>query len=175
VAPLLAAVLTVWFVLSLLNQVKDGAAIARIRRWIPLGLIPTWTFFAPNPVKTDTRLIYRTDDGPDGWTPWREVYYGTARPAWRWFFNPNLIPNKAVSDLTGALVTRGEAAFRDRSGTLSAPYIALLETVVRAAARPTDSLVQFALVRTSNTPGGRDVRIAFLSEVHEVQPAAGRS
>lgn len=162
----LATVLIAWWVISACNQYRRGVLTHRLRRHIPLGLIPSWTFFAPNPARADSRLIWREERGGQ-WGGWRELHYGFAPVASRWLVNPELIENKAISDLVSSLLHL-DAERDDRSPLLSAPYITLLSFVV-SQPRPADcSAVQFAIVRTSRTFRERQVDLAFVSEVHDL-------
>lgn len=162
----LAAVFIVWWVISAVNQYRTGALTWRLRRHIPLGVIPIWTFFAPNPARSDSRLIWREERNGE-WSGWQELHYGYAPAASRWLVNPELIENKAITDLVSALL-RIDAEVGDRSTLLSSPYITLLSFVVRQP-RPSDcSAIQFAIVRTSRASRERQVALAFLSEVHDL-------
>jgi hypothetical protein len=160
----LAAVLAVWWTISALNQFHSGAWTRRVRRYIPLELIPLWTFFAPNPARADSRLVWREEHNSK-WGNWRELHFGFASAGGRWLANPELILNKAVSDLVGSLLSLPK---EDRSVLLSSAYLALLN-IVLAQPRPAGcSSLQFAVVRTSAGSFDRHVEVAYLSEVHEV-------
>ena len=56
-ASALATILTIWFVLSALNQIDPIST--RLAPYDPLGLLPRWTFFAPHPGIYDYHLLYR--------------------------------------------------------------------------------------------------------------------
>lgn len=160
----LAAIFVVWWVISACNQFRSGDVTLRLRRHIPLGLIPLWTFFAPNPARADSRLVWREERNGQ-WGGWQELHYGFAPTASRWLVNPELIENKAVADLVSSLL-RVRPELDDRSALLSSPYVTLLSLVVRQP-RPADcSSIQFAIVRTSRAAVARRVDVAFVSEVH---------
>ena len=88
--------------MSALNQFDSGAWTLRIRRHLPFGVIPLWTFFAPNPARADTRIVWRAERGA-GWSGWQELHFGFASARRRWIINPELTLNKAVSDLVNSL------------------------------------------------------------------------
>jgi hypothetical protein len=162
----LISTFAIWWLVSALNQFRCGALTARLRRHIPFGLIPSWTFFAPNPARADTRLVWREQRGGE-WSGWRELHFGFAPIDKRWLVNPQLILNKAVADLNrslGQLVPELD----DRTVTLSSAYVALLNIVIAQLQSGECSAVQFALVRSSGISIPRRVDIAFLSEVHSV-------
>jgi hypothetical protein len=162
----IAAVFAIWWAISACNQFRSGACTLRLRRHIPLGLIPLWTFFAPNPARADSRLVWREEHGAE-WSGWRELHFGFAPASSRWLLNPELILNKSVADLVGSLL-RVCSERGDRSALLSSAYVTLL-SIVLAQPRPTGcSSIQFAVVRTSAVSLARRIDIVFLSEVHEV-------
>ena len=166
---LIVAVFVAWFAVSVANQFRSGALTARMRRHIPLGLIPLWTFFAPNPARADSRLIWRAEVG-GSWRDWREVHFGFGSAGTRWLVHPHLISNKAIADLVNSLLrVDARTVGADRSTVLSSSYVALLSIVVDCSASEAGcSAVQFAVVRTSRLGDERGVSLAFVSEVHGV-------
>jgi hypothetical protein len=166
----IGAVFAVWWALSACNQFRSGAWTLPMRRHIPLGLIPSWTFFAPNPARADSRLIWREQHG-DGWCAWRELHFGFAPVRSRWLINTELIENKAITDLVGSL-QRIRADRNARDALLSSPYVALLNIVVDQPRRTRCTAVQFAIVRTSRIAAARRVDIIFLSEIHDLEDAS---
>ena len=162
----LAGLFASWWLVSALNQVHTGAWMWRVRRHIPLGLIPLWTFFAPNPARADPRLIWREEyDGE--WEGARELHFGFAPIGSRWLLNPQLILNKAIADLVRSLLTL-DTDVEGRSLLLSPAYVALLSMVLSQPRRAGCSGIQFAIVRTSGSAGARQVETIFLSEVHSL-------
>ncbi|HEX7176983.1 MAG TPA: hypothetical protein VF240_17120 [Pyrinomonadaceae bacterium] len=161
----IAAIFAVWWAISVCNQFRSGAWTLRLRRHIPLGLIPLWTFFAPNPARADSRLLWREEHGNE-WGVWRELHFGFAPASSRWLVNPELIPNKAVTDLVGSLL-RVRPKREDRSALLCSPYLTLLSIVLAQFRRTGCSSIQFAIVRTSTDFPARRVEVVFLSEVHD--------
>src|SRR5580698_7748189 len=72
-------VLAIWFVLSISAQLSVSVLPRAIRLHKllkpadPLGLIPRWTFFAPNPGIYDNHLLFRTGPTIDSLGDWREI------------------------------------------------------------------------------------------------------
>jgi hypothetical protein len=163
----LSALLVLWWIISACNQFRSGAWMWRVRRHVPLGLIPLWTFFAPNPARADPRVVWREEfDGV--WEGVRELHFGFGAIGTRWLFNPALILNKSISDLVRALLTL-DGDDEGRSLLLSPAYIALLRMVLEQPRRPGCSGIQFAVVRTSRAGKARQTETVFLSEVHSVE------
>jgi hypothetical protein len=166
----LVAVLAAWFGLSACNQIRSGALLKQLRRQVPLGLIPLWTFFAPNPARADSRLVWRFElEGR--WSEWKELHFGFAPLARRWLFNPELVENKAVTDLTRALFGL-DPELDPRSFLLSSSYITLLSVVLAQWRPPSSTAVQFAVVQTAMEPEKRRIDVAFVSEVHDARASA---
>ena len=165
----LVGVFSIWWLVSAVNQVRTGAWTWRLRRHVPLGLIPLWTFFAPNPARADPRLVWR-EEVDDEWESVRELHFGFAPIASRWLINPQLILNKAVADLVRSLLSHDV----DRDGRtllLSPAYLTVLSIVLSQPRRPGCKSVQFAIVRTSGPPVARRLETVFLSEVHSTGEA----
>jgi hypothetical protein len=162
----LGVVFATWCVISAFNQFRSGALTLRLRRHLPLGVIPLWTFFAPNPARADTRLIWR-EEREQQWSGWREVHFGFAPASSRWLLNPELILNKGISDLISSLLCL-KTESDDRSHLLTSAYLALLSIVLNEAKTVGCSAVQFAVVRTSERTSPRRIKVAFVSEVHNV-------
>ena len=117
-----------------------------VRARDPVGLIPWWTFFAPYPGTTDTRLLWRERlvDGAVG--PWREAVpppTGLRRAVW----NPTKRARKAVWDCSLKIPPawgRGD----DAMAMLRLPYLMIVQHVVGQPASPRSASRQFALVAT---------------------------
>ncbi|MGY0035928.1 hypothetical protein [Pedobacter sp. NJ-S-72] len=59
---IIATVLALWFLLTILCQFRDTKFSAYIRHTIDIfGLIPLWTFFAPNLIPEKAIIIYYTE------------------------------------------------------------------------------------------------------------------
>ncbi|GAA3710759.1 hypothetical protein [Gordonia hankookensis] len=164
-----AIVLGAWWVVSAIHQIDSGRWTRRIRRRIPLGLLPGWTFFAPNPARSDSRLIWReyVDGAHGGWLPWKELHFGFAPPHRRWLWNPELVLNKAISDLANNLPS-GDEETASRTTLISASYVVLLSAVVRQVENPETVAIQFALVTTSWDGADRHNAVSFLGEEHDL-------
>lgn len=167
-AQLLAVVLIAWFVLSILHQPTRGAWTRPVRRHLPLGLIPTWTFFAPNPARDDLRLVWR-DERNGVWGGWTEVVLPRSPVLRQGVLNPEAVSQKAVSDLVGML-SRSASGTDDLSWMLSTAYLALLGLVVNREREPGADAVQFAVLRTRWDGGARHVDVSFLSAEHCLDP-----
>ncbi len=162
----MAAVFAAWWTISACNQFRSGAWTLRLRRHIPLGLIPLWTFFAPNPAQSDSRVVWREEHDGE-WSGWQELHFGFAPRLTRWLVNPEITLNKAITDLVGSLL-QARAEWGDRSALLNSAYVMLLSIVLAQPRQTGCSSVQFAVVRTSAGALARRLDVVFLSEIHAV-------
>ncbi len=163
----LAALFVVWWAVSAVNQIGFGRLTRGLRRRLPLGVIPFYTFFAPNPARADSRLVWRAGDGFT-WDGWQEVHFGRTPPAVRWLVNPHLVENKAVTDLVNSLHRLPPGTVEDRTALFSSAYLGLLGLVEPQARRTGRPEVQFAVVETAWGGRERSLRVVFLSEAHAV-------
>ena len=168
---LLTVVVIAWWTLSALNQFKGGAWTAGVRRYLPRVVVPIYIFFAPEPPRADSRLVWR--DEVDGrWGQWQELHFGFAPLYRRWLFNPEVIESKAVSVLTDALLTLG-SVLGPRGFLLTSPYVALLSVLTCRSRARSATGIQFAVVRTNIASQRRCLDVAFVSEVHDAREAVG--
>jgi hypothetical protein len=111
------------------------------------ALLPSWTFFAPNPGVTDTRLLWR-DLLPDATaSAWHEVLpprSSLLRAVW----NPQKRQAKLITD-AGGIVARMGSEDPDNMGVLvSMPYLLILHRVCSEPASPMTLARQFLVVQT---------------------------
>jgi hypothetical protein len=131
-----------------------------------VSFIPAWTFFAPRPGTTDTRVLWR-DCLRDGTvSPWRELLppsAGLVRAVW----NPLKRQTKLLTDV-GPMVVRMAMANPDSELTLiSLPYLIMLHRVMAIEASPLVEARQFLVVQTTGTGVGEDtLRPLFASRWH---------
>ena len=111
-----------------------------------LGLVPGWSFFAPNPGTFDYHLLARARS-PDGSTgPFTEIAAPRSRLR-RTFWHPEKRVRKVIFDCCQDLVTlRGP----DRAGAeYTLAYLTLLNLAASRVDQATGASVQFLLVRSS--------------------------
>jgi hypothetical protein len=124
----------------------------RLERWARsrdvFCLLPIWTFFAPNPGTTDTRLLWREALGSGHVGPWRELSPPRWSP-WRALWNPDRRTQKAIADAGGLLAQhRGDSD----SVQLTIPYLMLLRYVAAQCGSPHAIARQFVVVQTTGEP-----------------------
>ncbi|MCF2528804.1 hypothetical protein [Yinghuangia soli] len=173
------AVLVAWLVVTVLFALpRVGDPIGqRLPAWC-LSLIPSWSFFAPNPPRDDRVLLYRDVFGGQGAGPFREVWSSAAGSD---LFKGRT--EKAVTDSIGELLVRsrvsaGQDGQDGRKPTdplqgmqaaqvmVSTPYVQLLNRVAAAPHDPRTQAVQFVIVATDH--GEESPKVLFISATHRL-------
>jgi hypothetical protein len=178
-----AVVLGVWLVCTILGQfatVTRGKRFGWVRRWDYAGLIPTWTFFAPNPATADLHVVYRDRLADGTLTPWTEALFIEPRRYWHVFWNPGKRQRKVFTDLIGTLsrqLARVKARSRRKNKRryhplpkflhTSLPYLAILNYVSCLPRLNRSSATQFALFRAEDGNADR-ARLLIVSALHEL-------
>lgn len=163
-ADALGALLLLWLLASILGQFPNP-----LNPWLrardPFGLIPSWSFFAPNPARTDCHLVYRHVLDDQSVTAWTEAFVWQPSP-WRALWNPDRRVEKAISDASYPLATR-----QNLTGVQwSTPYLLLLNHVTALPRPATATTVQFALLGSFGTAPGQPPFVRFASDAHPLPP-----
>lgn len=158
----------VWCAATIANQFHSWRPV-----WLKavniFGLIPIWTFFAPNPGMTDFYLLYR-DRLPDGSLDnWKKIELKGSENGFRVaLWNPTKRKHKALSDLVCALIEfvkdRGTEAV-----SVSVPYILILNFITsRPHSLGTDG-AQFMVLEHSGFSGEPNrSRVVLMSGIHRL-------
>lgn len=174
-----------WVVLTVLNQFERG------RRWIQpllrldvLALIPSWTFFAPEPGRTDTHIVYRDiyDTGVAGC--WR-ILVLRSRPGLLGLSHGERRVAKGVVDLqaelldasglpqpgTPAASASSEAPLQPASKRVmfSNAYLAILNLVSREEHDRFAVGTQFGLAISDRPDLELQARLVFISAIHSLR------
>lgn len=152
-----------WLALTLPYQYTPWSR--RLSRMDLFGLLPRWTFFAPNPATRDLHLVVRDKLKSGVLTGWREIQFSEPRNVLEALWHPSKRPRKAVGDAAHSL----KAIAREREMWLpgSLPYLMILNCCLNGA--PTTKNViarQFAIVETT----GRKDRILWILYSSQFHP-----
>ena len=161
-----------WFAASIVNQFRMGWWV-RLARYDVFGMLPKWTFFAPNPGTYDHHIVFSDRVGGAA-GEWKELLPCEVDLRWRWLWNPLRCANKGISDLAGA-IARNVQATRDEplAITVSGSYLSILSVVMSQPYSPAlPTARQFAVIRTCGFGDTREVKVAFVSEVHRCEPGS---
>lgn len=170
----IAILLGIWLGLSALNQVRSLGD--RLARYDPFGLLPRWTFFAPNPGTHDHHLIYRYAEADHGSKesgsdlalgPWQQVdelLKGRTVPL---LWNPKRRLSKTFSDIVNGMARmRRHGDYFDLISMFSTEYAWLTHMAEKQV--PHDAVYQWAIVRTHGKVDMRKLWIVFLSRHHRI-------
>lgn len=158
----------IWGGATIVNQFHS-----RCPKWLHalniFGLIPIWTFFAPNPGMTDYYLLYR-DRLPDGSLDnWKKIELkGSANSFRLALWNPTKRKNKALSDLVTSLIDfvkhqGSEAVF------VSVPYILILNFITsRPHSLGTDGTQFMVLEHSGFSEEPERSRVLVMSGIHRL-------
>ena len=139
-----------FLIVTVLSQLRRPALIRRLKRWDPIAAVPTWTFFAPNPGTTDSRVVWR-DLYADGETSeWHELQPPPQRML-RCIWQPEKRVRKGIVDcssMTLRLVARDSTSPLPR---VSLPYLLIASHVSALPASPMSVARQFALLASRET------------------------
>ncbi len=162
-----AILLGVWFLASIVHQVAPVWLARRVPNDL-YGLLPRWLFFAPNPARDDTHVVYR-DRSRGQWGPWQALTPATGSRRWRWLWHPQRYPIKAASDLANGL-RRSMIRHREapRAIVLGNPYLGLLHWVAAQPVEPGVSHRQFAVVTSHGFADEEALDVLFVSEPHRL-------
>ncbi len=94
-----------WVAASLCGQYA-GNSPTRIYLWLApyLPVLPRWTFFAPRPGHTDTRVLFRLLYLDGRTTEWDSLFVPARRHWKQMFYFPSRRLEKAVSDLSQSII-----------------------------------------------------------------------
>jgi hypothetical protein len=162
---ILLAILSIHGLLSLLNQFARFQPF--LNRLDPVGLLPHWSFFAPNPGISDHRVLVRKKDADGKIGSWSEHCIHEPRLASHLLWNPNKLRQKCVSDCVRALLGEVSKSNEDTSDLiqLSWPYIKLAQLAFQSHSLETDELRQFSIVASEGIDR-RELRRLFISRWH---------
>jgi hypothetical protein len=192
VAPIVVSlVFAAWLGLTLLNQCdRSRRVIAPLLRYDVCSVVPIWTFFAPNPGRTDTHIVYRDiyDDG--ALSNWRELDL-KSRPGLLGLSRGERRVSKGIVDLQHQLLDRqfispeevattnvdGTVPFRRASPAiiLSTPYLAILNLATGASHDPFAIGTQFAVAVSEGQERGESATVLFISARHTLAPQLSSS
>jgi len=163
-------VLGMWALLSIVAHIPSFPA-SKFKLLVDLGLIPDWSFFAPNPPKGDFVILYRDKLYDENLTNWVEVRKPLKNEKISWIWNPNKRINKSIFDIISQLLSvwnelrKMEASDFDKTQNLiySMPYLILLNYVFNMINNPLSMERQFAILSSS----GSKHEIVFTSNFHK--------
>lgn len=153
-------------------------AFDRLRKADRNGLVlPDWRFFAPDPIRYDFALLFRTGTGSDNVTEWQFAQPATCSRQWRhglWYPEQRL--NKALLDVCQSAL---KSLRNTNPGSAEAPLL-ILRSLAEISARqtsPSEQLsenmkypyistekMQFAITRYGGFDSKARMEVLYVSE-----------
>lgn len=159
--------------LSIFYQFKDKIHREKIQKWNKGGLLPYYSFFAPSPLTSDYRVIYRiTNNGNPA--DFKEFVIHTSKTWYQGLFNSFKYYNKGLIDLCRMLPKEYQKLEKDLKNLIqiSPNYIGILNAII-GTIKPQDRYdenkeIEFAIVKTQDTTADRDMSVVFRSFKHKL-------
>jgi hypothetical protein len=163
---------SLWFIITVLNQHRKS------RKWISFiinydygSLVPIWTFFAPNPGRTDIYLLYRDRDSEGNISTWHEIKTGN-RSSWYDQWSPLRRIQKGLVDLAPGFTNHKveePGQIISKRHIFDFPYLLFLNYICTQPADFRAQTRQFALAVTDGHGTENDIRVVFLSSFHKIE------
>lgn len=166
---LLGLLFASWFVGSILNQFSFRW-FRHVRKFDCFYLLPVWTFFAPNPGRSDYHLIYRDRRADGSLSEWLQLPLVEARKPYSFIWNPEKRSKKVLFDTVSNCATgiAPEARFDLRPVVLSISYLTILNAVSHHGATSGITHRQFVVAETTGFHRTGTPRIVLRSEFHSI-------
>jgi hypothetical protein len=167
-AILVVIIYVVWGAATIANQFHSWGA-TWLRAVDIFGLIPIWTFFAPNPGMSDYYLLYR-DRLPDGsFDNWRKIELKESENGFRLaLWNPTKRKHKALSDIVSSLVSLAKDG-RTEALIVTVPYILILNFITSRPHSLGTNGTQFMVLEHGGFSGEREhSRVLVMSGIHRL-------
>ena len=158
---------SIWLALTVVNQFHEKRPSWLVSMDI-FGLVPIWTFFAPNPGMTDYYLLYR-DRLPGGTLgSWKHIRLQHRTSLLSAIWGPDRRRNKALSDLVAAAVqlvmTAGQKGIH-----VSIPYLLLLNYITSLPHSMAAEATQFMILENDGfIESANPSRVLMLSGMHSL-------
>jgi hypothetical protein len=167
----LCALFGAWFVMSIFFQVPRYSL--KMSRYDPLGLLPKWTFFAPNPGIHDYHIVRRIAanafESSEAPAPHEVASWQNIRPlgdtqSIPFLWNPDRRIKKTLSDATNSIIS---VLRRSKNGGDFVPYTPAYFLITHLAQRDAvpGTRVEWAIVRSHGFVGDRAVSPVFVSNL----------
>lgn len=174
---LIAIFFGIWFLLSFFNQFPPKIKKHFFKHFVTydiFSLIPTWTFFAPNPKQSDTILLYRdlfVTSISSEMSKWATAHTTYSKKWWHTFFNPRRRIEKALVDFEQGIIEIDlrEENKKEDAIVFSPHYLALLGIVEKIPPlKEISQKRQFCLIEIYPPISAVSNKIIFQSRFHNL-------
>jgi hypothetical protein len=161
------AVLSFWALLSLLNQLPRNRHVRWVKSRDTFALIPSWSFFAPNPGRSDYHLLYRLRTATGGLGAWQPVELRGKAGLLSTVWNPHKRKNKALTDAVCDLAYLTRLYSRE-SVSLTVSHLLLAHFIGRLPHSPDAEAYQFVVIETFGYHNPKAWDLIYESPLHRL-------
>jgi hypothetical protein len=157
-----------WLLLTILNQFNFKWA-RQIKKQDVFHLLPSWTFFAPNPGTSDYHIVYRTMDDNKNISAFIEIPLQSDRQLTHACWNSSKRIKKALTDLVMSLKKLCAAEeLKKEKLQVSFSYIALLNFLTHLEKSASVKFIQFAILESKGYNDPNPPQLLICSDFHHV-------
>jgi hypothetical protein len=156
--------LSVWWIVSLLNQFKDSWT-SRFRSSDIFHFLPNWRFFAPVPARRDYHLEYRTRSSKGVVSKYQRMMLLEERSWLTTIWHPRKRLRKTFNtSIRRILCCR--TRFGEAASLRCVAYLQLLNYLENSVASDTETAFQFRIITSIDYADDPTIRLALLSDWH---------
>lgn len=156
-----------WLILSIFANFTNFKWIKWLKYRDPFSLIPSWSFFAPNPGTSDFQILYRDSLFDGTYTYWKEIEYRD-KSLLDMIWNPEKRKRKAIVDLCTFVLQIADRNSKNKRLLVSVPYLTIL-TYINSIPRNNLAIHrQFLIARTFGFNTTKEPEILFISHSHRL-------
>lgn len=157
-----------WLILTIFNQFSFKW-VNQMKKKDVFHLLPSWTFFAPNPGTSDYHIVYRTMDVNENISAFIEIPLHNNRQLMHACWNSSKRVKKALTDLVMSL--KKLCAVQDLKKEklqVSFSYIALLNFLTHLEKSSSVKFIQFAILESKGYNDTNPPQLLICSDFHHV-------
>lgn len=157
-----------WLLLTIFNQFNLKWA-KQIKTQDVFHLLPSWTFFAPNPGTSDYHIVYRTMDDNKNISAFIEIPLHNNRQLTHACWNSSKRTKKALTDLVMSLKKLCVVEdLKKEKLQVSFSYIALLNFLTHIEKSTSVKFIQFAILESKGFNDPNQPQLLICSDFHHV-------
>ena len=161
-------ILGAWLLLSILAQFSHFVWMRWLRDRDYLALIPTWSFFAPDPGIGDLQLFYRDKLFDGQFTHWEVVAFRNSSFL-RVIWNPEKRRRKAIINACLLLLQIANNHSQRKMVFVTVPYRLILMYITAMPCSKLSHARQFLIAQTFGYYPTQKAEVLFVTQIHELK------
>jgi hypothetical protein len=159
--------LGIWLFFTIVAQFRGIKWVEWVLAKDYFALIPSWTFFAPNPGVTDYQIFYR-DKLLDGqYNNWKQVKYRN-NSLLHSILNPDKRRRKAIAECCISILNAASKNKKENAILSSFPYLVILTYIMSMPKNSLCEYRQFLIACTFGYTLSKEPKILFISHLHNI-------